>query len=83
MNRRLDRLTREEVERMKKFYEYGPMVRRPIDEELARKGWLQTREGDEGEASVYEVSDAAYDKGRPVLYNDAGITKEHWLLESE
>jgi hypothetical protein len=81
MSKSLQKLTKEEVERMKKFYEYGPMVKRPIDEELAKKGWLQPNDVVEGEVRAYEASDAAYTKGRPVLFTDSGILKEHWLLE--
>lgn len=82
MAKPLQKLTKEEVERMKKFYEYGPMVKRPIDEELARKGWLQPNDVVEGEIRAYEASDAAYTKGRPILFTDSGAIKEYWLLES-
>jgi len=82
MSKSLQKLTKEEVERIRKFYEYGPMVKRPIDEDLARKGWLQPNDVVEGEIRAYEASDAAYSKGRPVLFNDAGAVKEHWLLET-
>jgi hypothetical protein len=83
MEKRLQKLTTEEVERIKKFYEYGPMVKRPIDEELARKGWLQPNDVVEGEVRAYEVSDAAYYRGRPVLFSEAGAVKEQWLIEGE
>jgi len=82
MSKSLQKLTREEVERVRKFYEYGPMIKRPIDEQLARKGWLQPNDVVEGEIRAYEASDAAYSKGRPVLFDDAGAVKEHWLLET-
>jgi len=83
MEKRLQKLTTEEVERIKKFYEYGPMVKRPIDEELVRKGWLQPNDVVEGEVRAYEVSDAAYYRGRPVLFTEAGAVKEQWLLHKE
>ena len=83
MNKPLQKLTKEEVERMKKFYEYGPMIRRPIDQELARKGWLQPNDVVDGEVRAYEASDAAYRQGIPVLYDNAGVVKEHWLLETQ
>jgi len=76
MSKSLQKLTREEVERVRKFYEYGPMIKRPIDEQLARNDVV------EGEIRAYEASDAAYSKGRPVLFDDAGAVKEHWLLET-
>ena len=38
--------------------------------------WLKAR------FRAYEASDEAYSKGRPVLFNDAGVVKEHWLLET-
>ncbi len=82
MNKTLQKLTKEEVERMKKFYEYGPMIKRPIDQELARKGWLQPNDVVDGEVRTYEASDAAYRQGIPVLYDNAGVVKEHWLLEA-
>jgi len=83
MEKRLQKLTTEEVDRIKKFYEYGPMVKRPIDEELVRKGWLQPNDVVEGEVRAYEVSDAAYYRGRPVLFTEAGAVKEQWLLREE
>jgi len=83
MEKRLQKLTTEEVERIKKFYEYGPMVKRPIDEELVRKGWLQPNDVVEGEVRAYEVSDAAYYRGRPVLFTEAGAVKQQWLLHEE
>jgi hypothetical protein len=83
MEKRLQKLTTEEVERIKKFYAYGPMVKRPIDEELVRKGWLQPNDVVEGEVRAYEVSDAAYYRGRPVLFTEAGVVKEQWLLHEE
>jgi hypothetical protein len=82
MNKPLQKLTKEEAERMKKFYEYGPMIKRPIDQDLARKGWLQPNDVVEGEVRAYEASDAAYRQGIPVLYDNAGVVKEHWLLET-
>ena len=82
MNKTLQKLTKEEAERMKKFYEYGPMIKRPIDQDLARKGWLQPNDVVEGEVRAYEASDAAYRQGIPVLYDNAGVVKEHWLLEA-
>ena len=81
MNRPLQKLNKEEVERLRKFYEYGPMMKRPIDEELAKKGWLQPNDIVDGEVRAYEASDAAYHKGIPILYNDAGVVKERWLIE--
>jgi hypothetical protein len=81
MEKQLQKLTREEVERIKKFYEYGPMVKRPIDEVLVWKGWLQPNDVVEGEVRAYEAADAAYYRGKPVLFNDAGAVKEQWLLE--
>jgi hypothetical protein len=83
MEKRLQKLTTEEVERLRKFYDYGPMVKRPIDEALARKGWLQPNDVVEGEVRTYEVADAAYYRGRPVLFSEAGAVKEQWLLESD
>ena len=80
MSKALEKLTKEEVERMKKYYEYGPMVKRPIDEALARKGWLQPNDVIEGEVRAYEASDVAYTTAGHVLLNDAGVVKEYWLL---
>jgi hypothetical protein len=81
MKKSLQKLNKEEVDRLRKFYEYGPMVKRPIDEELARKGWLQPNDIVDGEVRAYEASDAAYRKGIPILFDEGGAVKDHWLLE--
>jgi hypothetical protein len=83
MSRALQKLNWDEVERMKKYYEYGPMVKRPIDEDLARKGWLQPNDVVEGDIRAYEASDAAYISGRPILFTESGAIKERWVLDED
>jgi len=83
MKKPLQKLTKEEVERLRKFYEYGPMLKRPIDEELARKGWLQPNDIVDGEVRTYEASDAAYRNGIPILFDEGGALKDYWLLEKD